>query len=86
MPKTEQELKERLKKADTELGDAVALVARCAQELSDNAVQVDDTYSVAPEDMVELRNALFNWRTKTEAFLLAVDAAGEHNYRAAVAR
>lgn len=81
-----QELKERLKKADTELGDAVTLVARCAQDVSDNAVQVDDTYSVDPEDMVELRNALFAWRTKTEAFLLALDAVGEHNYRAAVSR
>jgi len=86
MPKTEQELKERLKKADAELGEAVTLVARCADELSDNAEQVDDTYSVAPEDMVELRNALFNWKTKTQAYLLAVNAVGEYNYNVAVSR
>ncbi len=77
-----EELKARLKKADRELGDAVVVVARCAQELSDNAEPFDDLFAVDPEDMVELRNALAHWKKCTQVFLEVVDEVGRVNYEA----
>lgn len=81
-----EELKARLKKADKDLGDAVVVVARCAQELSDNAdtLRLCDAFAVDPEDMVELRNALAHWKKCTQAFLEVVDEVGRVNYEAAV--
>lgn len=69
-------LEKELNTAQRELDDAIIVVARCAQEVSDNARQVDDTYSVDPEVMVELRNALAHWKACTQKFLEAVDAVG----------
>jgi DNA repair ATPase RecN len=78
---TKQELEARLKKADAELGEAVVVVARCAQGVSDCAdnLRLCDAFAVNPEDMVELRNALAHWKKCTQKFLEVVDEVGEFN-------
>jgi len=76
-----QELEARLKKADRDLAEAVMVVARCAQEVSDCAdnKRLCDAFAVNPEEMVELRNALTHWQACTQKFLKVVDEVGEFN-------
>jgi len=60
----------------TELDEALVVVARSAQELSDNVEKSRDgrgidCYYVEPEEMVKLRNALAHWKTCSQKFLEA---------------
>jgi len=82
-----QELEAKLKKADTELGEAIIVVARRAQDVSDNSyVMSEGTYGVEPDDMVELKNALTHWTACTQKFLEVVDEVGEFNRAQQVAQ
>jgi hypothetical protein len=81
-----QELEARLKKADAELSAAVVVVARCAEELSDNAATNEFGFDVEIEAMVELRNALAHWKACTQEFLEAANEVGQRNYAKATER
>lgn len=68
-------MSKKLQDAEIALNDAVTNVARCAQEMSDNASQHsrgDEVYYKIPEEeLSELRQALKEWKDATNNFLRA---------------
>jgi hypothetical protein len=65
----------RLEETTQALNEAVNVVARSAQELSDNSERRDaETWIVDAESMQTLRDALTHWTATSNAFLAAVQA------------
>ena len=64
--------------AASAVDDALIVVARTAQEISDGTIlSPDGNHIVADEDMKELRAALKVWTEKTQEFLKVVSEEGK---------